>query len=154
MVNKCVVYGCKSGYSTDKSAIALSTFRFPLSKPDLLGKWVQFVHRSDWSVSKNSVICVKHFENKYLIHGHKRTKLDWKLNPIPSIHSEEALKRPSTLCNPPALRKAPKVRVYQADELSIFNEKDHITSLDDFTERHSPPGYTFHHQKILYCIKK
>ena len=122
MVNKCVVYGCrpKSGYLSEKIGNPVSTFCFPLDKADLLLKWQQFVNRSNWSVTKNSVICVKHFEDKFLLRGDKQTKLNRKLNPIPSIHTHEALKRPSTLRNPPAPRKPPKVRVFQEDELSII----------------------------------
>ena len=33
-------------------------FRFLLDKANLLLKWQQFVNRSNWSVTKNSVICV------------------------------------------------------------------------------------------------
>ena len=54
----------------------MSTFRFLLDKADLLLKWRQFVNRSNWSVTKNSIICVKHFEDKFLLHGDKRTKLN------------------------------------------------------------------------------
>ena len=38
MVNKCVVFGCKSGYLS-KSENFVSLFRFPLDKADLLQKW-------------------------------------------------------------------------------------------------------------------
>ena len=73
MVNKCVVYGCKSGYVSEKRENPVSTFRFPLDKPDLLQKWQQFVNRSNWSATKNSVICIKHFEEKFLLRGNKRS---------------------------------------------------------------------------------
>ena len=152
MVNKCVVYGCKSGYLSEKSGNPMSTFRFLLDKADLLLKWQQFVIRSNRSVTKNSVICVKHFEDEFLLRGDKQTKLNWKINPIPSIHTHEALKRPSTLRNPPALRKSPKVRVFQEDELALFNKKDRIDSVDDLSEHHSPPEYTYHKSNnfVLY----
>ena len=152
MVNKCVVYGCKSGYVSEKSDNPVSTFRFPLDKPDLLQKWHQFVNRSNWSATKNSVICIKHFDEKFLLRGDKRTKLNWKLSPIPSIHTDEALKRPSTSRNPSVPRKAPKLRVFQEDELALFNKTDLITSFDDLTENRSPPGYTFHKSNdvVLY----
>ena len=78
-----------------------------------------------------------------LLRGDERTKLNWKLNPIPPIHTHEALKRPSTLRNPLAPRKSPKVRVFQEDELALFNKKDRIDSVDDLSEHHSPPEYTY-----------
>ena len=72
MVNKCVVFGCNSGYSTSKENV--SSFRFPAEKPELLQKWIKFVNRADWIPTKNSVICCKYFESKFLYEG-KRTKL-------------------------------------------------------------------------------
>ena len=75
MVNKCVVYGWKSGYLSEKGGSPVSTFRFLLDKADSLLKWQQFVNRSNWSVTKNSVICVEHFKDKFLLRSDKRTKL-------------------------------------------------------------------------------
>ena len=46
MVNKCVVFGCNSGYSTCKENV--SSFRFPAEKPELLQKWIKFVNRADF----------------------------------------------------------------------------------------------------------
>ena len=76
--------------------------------------------------------------------GVKGTKLNWILNPVPSIHFKVALKRPSTLQNPSAFRKASKVRIFQEDELALFNKKDIITLLDDLTKQHYPPDYAYH----------
>jgi len=90
------------------------------------------------------VFCGKHFEDKYLIRGEIRCKLNWNLNPIPSIHTDAALKRPSTVRNPSPGRKAAKTRIFQEDELSIFNQKDCTTSFDVLTEQHSPSGYCCH----------
>ena len=41
MVNKCVSFGCSSGYHTNREKV--STFSFPLAKSDLLKKWGKFV---------------------------------------------------------------------------------------------------------------
>ena len=144
--------GVKAVICLKKIGNPVSTFRFLLDKADSLLKWQQFVNRSNWSVTKNSVICFKYFEDKFLVRGDKRTKLNWKLNPITSIHTNEAQKRPSTLRNPPAPRKSPKVRVFQEDELALFNKKDCIDSVDDLSEHHSPPGYTYHKSNnvVLY----
>ena len=93
MVNKCVVFGCNSGYSTCKENV--SSFRFPAANPELLQKWIKFVNRADWIPTKNSVICCKHFESKFLNEG-KRTKLHWKLNPIPTVHAAKGLQQESS----------------------------------------------------------
>ena len=47
MVIKCIVYGCKSGYVTEKNENYVSMFCFPLDKADLLQKWQQFINRSN-----------------------------------------------------------------------------------------------------------
>ena len=38
----------------------------------------------------------------------KRSKLNWSMNPIPSIHTKETLKQPSALKAPPEGRKLQK----------------------------------------------
>ena len=96
MVNKCVVFGCKSGYDSSDNA---PSFRFPFKRDDLMTKWIQFVNRANWTPSSNSVICCKHFDAKFISDG-KRKKLKWSLNPIPTIHTSNALKRPLSLNTP------------------------------------------------------
>ena len=94
-------------------------FDFLSKKDDLLAKWIQFVNRADWKPSSNSVICSKHFDDKFICNGQRKI-LNWSLNPIPTIHTTNALKRPLTLKNPLELRKPPKIRVYQEDQSSIL----------------------------------
>ena len=48
------------------------------------------------------------------------------MQPVPALHTAEAMKRPSTLPNTSLPRKAPKARTYQEDELSNFQNKDVI----------------------------
>lgn len=105
MVNRCVAYGCKSGYDSEKTDVVndemphISLFHFPFKKTELLNKWVKFVNRrdwkgDDWKPSSASVLCEKHFKEEYISRG-KKCNLKWKCNPIPTIHSVESLKRPS-----------------------------------------------------------
>ena len=141
-VNKCVMYGCKSGYVSEKKENPVSTFCFLLDKTDLLQKWQRFANRSNWSVTKNSVTCFEHFKEKILLRGNKRANLNRKLSPIPSIHSDKALK--STLQTPSVPRKVPNLRVFQENDLALLNKTDLLTSFDDLTENRSPPGYTYH----------
>ena len=53
MVNKCVIFGCKSGYDNQHEKV--SGFSFPFTKPDLLKKWIKFVNRPNWKSSKYSI---------------------------------------------------------------------------------------------------
>ena len=107
----------------------------------MLIHWIKFVNRSDWKPTKNSVLCINHFEDKFIHYG-KRNKLKWHLNPISTKYPTEALKRPSTLpTSAPLLRKAPKIRVPQNDELPDFNKKNVVFKFEDITEAHCPAGF-------------
>ena len=70
-----------------------------------------------------------------------RKKLKWEIQPVPTLHTAEAMKRPSTLPNTSLPRKAPKVRIYQEDELSNFQNKDVISCFADLCSRNAPKSY-------------
>ena len=75
MVNKCVAFGCSSGYHTNSEKV--STFSFPLEKYNLFEKRVKFANR------KNSLLSIKHFGEK-LILKRKRNKVNQSLHLIPT----------------------------------------------------------------------
>ena len=54
MINACVVFGRKSGYSSQSQKV--SGFSFPFKESDLLALWIKFVNRENWSPSKNVII--------------------------------------------------------------------------------------------------
>ena len=72
-----------------------------------------------------------------------------KLNPVPSIHSEEVCKRPSTIPTPVIHRKLPKKRDI-IDEMQDFKENDTISSFEELNEKHSPPAFEF--RKTDDCV--
>ena len=59
-------------------------------------------------------VCFKHFKKG--IYG-QRKKLKWELQPVPTVHSNEALKRLSTLSIIALSRKLLEPKVFQNDEL-------------------------------------
>ena len=71
-----------------------------------------------------------------------------KLNPVPTIFdpgessnlSAEANHLKSPLSVP---RKSPMKRVYQEDQLHVFEEQDKIKRFDDIDSKLAPLGYTF-----------
>ena len=77
MVNKSVVYGCTSGYKTNKEKV--SSFEFLIHE-----KWILFVNRRNWTLSKSSVICIKHLKDDFINFGKKNT-LKWELESFPTI---------------------------------------------------------------------
>ena len=152
MVNKCVVYGCKSGYLSSTSE-KVSTFTFPFDKPIVLTGWVKFVNRANWTPTKYSAICIKHFEDKYIFHGNgKRKKLKWSLDPIPTINSKAALENPSTLPTPSSSRKPPKARPFQEDDAKRFLKADTISNFDELDASRCPSGFQIYkiENRVVY----
>ena len=152
MVNKCVVFGCTSGYKS--SGEKVSTFEFPFKNLELLKKWIKFVNRRDWKPTKNFVTCIRHFKEEFPNRG-KRITLKKNLQPYPTIHTGKALKRPSTLQAVAVPRKAPKIRVFQKDELEDFISQDLMSNFADLSECNAPAGYKCHKDEnciILYNV--
>ena len=84
MVNKCVAFGCSSGYHTNREKVLM--FSFPIGKPNLLEKWVKFVNCNEWFPLKNSFFCIKHFDEKFIVKG------KWNKLSITTILSEKIRK--------------------------------------------------------------
>ena len=68
-----------------------------------------------------------------------------KLNPVPSIHSEEVCKRPSTIPTPVIHRKLPKNRDFSIDEMQDFKENDTIFNFEEL-------DFSLEKQMIVFCI--
>jgi len=47
-------------------------------------------------------------------------KSKWEMHPVPTIYTERALKRLSTLRTGGLTRKTPKQRIYQVDQLKVL----------------------------------
>ena len=118
MPNKCVAQGCSTGNLTEVSAREenVATFHFPVKKPELLNRW---------TATSTAVLCEKHFKEDVIKRG-KRSTLNWNLNPIPTIQTTIARKRPSSLLAMSEMRGPPKIRNIEEDQISDFNERDVI----------------------------
>lgn len=139
MVNKCCVVGCNSNYVGGET---VPVFGFPKDE-DLKNLWIRFVNRKDWVATNSSVICLKHFDNKFYKKGDsgKRYRLRHELKPIPTIYPISISSASLPIISEP--RKAPTSRVYQEDEYQKFIDHDTIQNLESFTVADSPPGYLF-----------
>ena len=155
MVNKCTAYGCTTGYirkNKEDNDGSIATFHFPTKKDELLDKWKQFVGKKDWSPTNASVLCEKHFKEKFLKRG-KRTTLKWDLNPVPTIQDEETKKRPADFPEVHEIRKPPKIRNILPDQIKDFYSQDKIRAYEDIDPvRHCPQGYEAkkHESSILF----
>ena len=128
MVNSCVAFGCSGGYHTNREKV--STFSFPHGKSDQ----ENFFNRNDWLPTKTSVLCTKHFDEKFILKG-KWNKLNRDLHRIPKIHSEKN-KKASLLPTTTELRKPRKLWwiIHQPDELQDFISIDMIKDFNHLEE--------------------
>ena len=102
----------------------------------------KFANRSNWTRTKYSVKCMKHFEDKFIFHGKgKRKKLKLSLNPVLTIHSKATLEKPSTIPTTSTKRKPPKEKTFQEDEASKFMKADTILSFDELDANYCPSGF-------------
>ena len=67
MVNKCFVLKCSTGYKTGQKKASFHFHEDQESKR----KWVYFGNRKDWLPTAHSVICIDHFEEKFIKRGKK-----------------------------------------------------------------------------------
>ena len=78
-------------------------------KEELRKKWIYFINRKNWAPAKYSVVCIKHFHDKFIKHGKSLCKLNWELHPVltiyPCVNSQ-----PSLLNAPKAPRRSPRKR--------------------------------------------
>ena len=101
----------------------------------------------------NPIIRTKHFKEK-LIKDDKRKKLKWELLHAPTIHTEKALKCPFVLPCASIIRKAPKIRLFQKDEIGNFENDDITKIFNDLTAKNASPDYLCHQTKDFLFITK
>ena len=137
MVNKCCVPKCRSNYDNEKEKVAV--FRFP--KDPLRSKvWFNKIPRKQWKLGNNSVFCVKHFKEKFVIVPFSKDGR-FKLTPdaVPSIFFTNA-SHPPAADNKITSRVSPEIRRQKReDEFNSNNEKwlneDHISNFHSFCEK-------------------
>ena len=125
MPNKCCVIGCRANYQYGPSK---PVFKFP-DDTVFSNKWVAFLNRQDFQPGKYSVICIDHFEERFIIQHQNKVALNYSLNPIPTIHPSHI---PLSLVSVPSeSRKLPAVRIFQPDELESFKSSHEISTFED-----------------------
>lgn len=79
MPAKCCVPNCKStSFTLDKVAF----FSFPRDA-EKRQEWLKIINKEGIVVKRSTVICSKHFEEKYLIREHRATAEDGKILMLP-----------------------------------------------------------------------
>ena len=88
-----------------------------------------------WEPTKLNSGLYKTFESKHIIKGRRRT-LNWKFNPVHTIHSTEVMKRPSVLCFLISPRREPKKEEsFEKDQLQLSQNNDYINDFKDLSEK-------------------
>ena len=139
MVSSCVAYGCTN---RSKSGSGQSFFRFPLMKPELLGKWVQAIHRKNWSPNNYSRICSDHFDPSCLVKKPGKIGLILTENAVPSIFQAF----PKHL---QAIPEADNIKICQPETEDLWKKvyRDGHTQKCAFTEAHINKNNSF--QKLI-----
>ena len=140
MVNKCA---------------ALGDLVMPRTKQNILQSFIFFWKLLNWTdhgfdlstatigSQQNSVFSELHFEENYIVRGGK-SNLKWSMNSIPTKHSKELQKVPSSLLPTRKTTWKPhRERLISNDQMDIFRERDTITSLADLDETTAPDGFQF-----------
>ena len=141
MVSKCAAPSYRSDYVMPRTKQNISQFYFPLKNFELNRLWIRFVNHKDWKPTKHSVLCEFYFEEKYIVRGGK-SNLKLSMNPIPTKHSKELLKMPSSLLpTSKTTRKPPRERLISNDQMDTFHERDAITILADLSQTTASDGF-------------
>ena len=82
MVFKCCEVGCATG-KTKEESVAVFSFPDKESRIDSWKAWVKLVNWKDFLVTKNTGVCEKHFEERFIRKKNAANTLIQTLNPIP-----------------------------------------------------------------------
>uniref|UniRef100_A0A8C8SK74 THAP domain containing 3 n=1 Tax=Pelusios castaneus TaxID=367368 RepID=A0A8C8SK74_9SAUR len=82
MPKSCAALRCSNRYSS-RCRQQLTFHRFPLSRPELLARWVGNIGRSDFRPSSHAVLCSQHFRPDCFSAFGNRTNL--KPNAVPTL---------------------------------------------------------------------
>ena len=71
--------------------------------------------------------------------------LKWKLNPMPTMLTDEMKAMPQSVQPTPVAppRKPPAKRTYQEDEINALLSQDIIGDFSELNSTHAPPGFQY-----------
>ena len=134
----------------------IPSFHFPSDETysEIRKKWVKFVNclSSNWKPSKSSVICIKHFEERFIINGERRKTLNMKLNPVPPIHSKEVCKCPSTIPTPVIHRLPKNPEIFQLMKCRILSRMIPYLVSRNLMKNIQLLDFNLEKQVIVFCI--
>lgn len=82
MPSRCCVPGCTNNYGTSKKDSNVSVFSFPKDQ-ERRNHWLKCIHRECFVPSDHSVVCIDHFEEKFIIRIDTATRPDGSVLTVP-----------------------------------------------------------------------
>ena len=142
MPNRCCVINCQGNYAARKNEddkevskknSYIPVFKFPAEdEVERRKKWVNFAQRQNWAPSKYSVICIRHFDERYIDRLKERVYL--KPCAVPTKHCKETPQylNKKEVCErtDPSERKAAHVARHDEKITAWLNEDN----IDNFTQ--------------------
>lgn len=147
MPSSCCVPGCSSNYGSSNSG---TVFKFPADTVRR-EKWLKAIHRSNFTPSKASVVCVHHFEDRFIVREDsvkrpdgtvltvQRERVKLANDAIPTIFKNQPSYFTKTL---PPIRKDPSTRQEEITKRKEEKElqtqsSDTINSVEDIKKTYS-----------------
>ncbi|CAG2056898.1 unnamed protein product [Timema podura] len=131
MPTSCCVPGCKSNYNSKPPRV--SAFQFPNDKLLKL-KWLSAIHRADFVPRKRSVVCIKHFDERFVVREDSVKRPDGSILTLKRDHlklTKDAF--PTYFVNLskelPTLRKKPAIK---QDKFEKRLERKHAQDKEDW----------------------
>lgn len=143
MPSSCCVPGCVSNYYRNaRPGAGVPVFTFPADTAKR-EKWLKAIRRSHFVPSKRTVVCIRHFDNRFIIREDSVTRPDGtiltvkrhrlKLNPdaVPSIFFNESKNKGTKLLpvrkDPSARREKIKKREYERKQQVMLLDYYNLT---------------------------
>ncbi|CAH1966296.1 unnamed protein product [Acanthoscelides obtectus] len=95
-MGSCALRSCASRTEVDENNTTEKTFHRLPKNADRCQLWVKFVNRGEWTPTRSSVICSKHFSEESFDRTSK-CYVNLKLNDVPTIHLNQEESPPSTI---------------------------------------------------------
>ena len=143
IVNKCAAPSFRSGYAKNETK-HITEFHFPLKNLELNRLWFD-LSTAKIRNQRNTLFYVSFIlkREKYIVRGEK-SDLKCSMNSIPTKHSKELLKIPSSLLPSSKItRKPPREGLIPNDKMDTFRERHTIMSLADLNETTAPDCFQF-----------
>lgn len=159
MPNHCCVSGCKGNNNDPKNSV--SVFSFP-KDPCKAGQWLKAIHRSDYKLRKSSRVCIKHFDERFIVREDsvkrpdgsvltvKRSQLKLTKDAIPTLFPNLP-KYLSTVLPPKRKDPGQRRREIEARIENAKTEEKLQVRIREFNRNNTSGKSSFTSKTVRYC---